>query len=195
MSLPHLLTPNDVGGLPAWQALVLDGALVPVCGDVARRATVTDSPRVRADAVARSVPPGLVVGRRSALWVHCGGAPPRRPEVYYRSRSHRPRSRPDLAVRQAALLAGDLTTVGSLTTTSLERTALDLARELGLDESVAALRRLVAVGLDLAAVRVLLRSRLRWAGRERAEAALSQVAGTAQSASCGAVAAREPVMR
>jgi hypothetical protein len=125
--------------------------------------------------------------------VHCGGAPPRRLEVYYRSRAHRPRARTDLTVRQAALLARDVCAVDELTVTSLARTAVDLARTLPHDLAVASLDRLTDVGLDLPSVRTLLDTRLRWTGRERILAVLAEA--SRQAGSCGAVAAREPVSR
>lgn len=179
MTSPVLLRPADVGGAHAFQALALDGVIVPLRDGVARLAATADTTRLRAAALADVVPHRVVVAGRSALWVHCGGDAPRVLEVYYRSHAHRPRGRPDLRVRQATLLARDVTDVHGLTVTSPARTAADLVGELPVAEAEAAVRTLVTVGLDPREVHDLLRTRLRWAGREAVLALVDAAAGAA----------------
>lgn len=157
-----LVRPPDVGGAAAWQGLRLDGALVPVLPDVARSPAVADTPELRATALAPEVAPRAVVGGLSAAWVHCGGAPPRRLHVLYRVGQARPRPRVPAVVGRASLLADDVATVGGLSVTSVQRTGLDVARELGPDADLAPLVRLREAGFDVARARETVARRVRW---------------------------------
>lgn len=197
-----LVRPSDVGGEVAWSCLVREGALVVlaeggVLGEpVARRATTPGSPLLRARVLAPLVPAHTAVAGLSAAWLHLGGRLPDRVDVVYRSGSHRPRTRPGVVARQAALLAADVTRRGDVVVTSVQRTGLDLARA---DPPVADLPRLLArlgdVGFDASAALRTLARRPRLPGRAAAERALRGGATSAPRLTPEAVACAPPARR
>lgn len=150
--VPRLVRREDV---PAWDwtGMHLDGTLVPLWRDVSRRADVPESPTLRAAALAPLVPARGVLGRLSAVWVHTGRVdPPRRVDVLVPSGARRPEPHPDRQAAEAELRDDDVLAVGPVRVTGVTRTAVDVARWVPPAPAVRALRALVEVGLDPAAV-------------------------------------------
>lgn len=143
--LPALVLRRDVGAA-AWFALRRDGVVRPLCADVALRADLAESVELRAAALAHLVPARAVVGRRSAAWVHVGGAAPDRVELLFPPRSHR--TDPDLerVAAEATLGAADVLMCGPVRVTTPLRTAIDVARFLPPAEATSIVTLLVAAG-------------------------------------------------
>ena len=83
------------------------------------------TPCGRAAALADYVPPYAVLTDDGALWVHAGGPAPRHLTVNLPGRVG---VRPDVSVRRGRLPRWDVVTIAGMRCTSLERTAVDLAR-------------------------------------------------------------------
>ena len=83
------------------------------------------TPCDRAVALVDYVPPYAVLTDDGALWVHAGGPAPRHLTVNLPGRVG---VRPDVSVRRGRLPRWDVVTIAGMRCTSLERTAVDLAR-------------------------------------------------------------------
>ncbi|WP_157065929.1 hypothetical protein [Actinomyces sp. oral taxon 414] len=98
--------------------------LVTVMGGRVPRDLVA-TPCGRAVALVDYVPPYAVLTDDGALWVHAGGPAPRHLTVNLPGRVG---VRPDVSVRRGRLPRWDVVTIAGMRCTSLERTAVDLAR-------------------------------------------------------------------
>lgn len=145
--LPRTVSRDDVGAA-AWFGLLRDGVVRRVWGDVAIAADLTDTPELRAVALAPLVPARGVVGRRAAAWVHTGCFPPVRVDVLVRTGGRRTDPHPERLAAEADLPTRDVVRVGALRVTTVQRTGADLARLLPRDEAVPMLRGLREVGFD-----------------------------------------------
>ncbi len=145
--LPRTVSRADVGAA-AWFGLLRDGVVRTVWGEVAIAADLTDTPEVRAVALAPLVPARGVVGRRAAAWVHTGVFPPVRVDVLVRTGARRTDPHPERLAAEADLPPHDVILVGRVRVTTVQRTGADLARMLPCDEAVPLLRGLREVGFD-----------------------------------------------
>ncbi|WP_315098188.1 hypothetical protein [uncultured Cellulomonas sp.] len=145
--LPRTVSRDDVGAA-AWFGLLRDGVVRLVWGDVAIAADLSDTPELRAVALAPLVPARGVVGRRTAAWVHTGCYPPVRVEVLVRTGTRRTDPHPARVAAEAALPAHEVVRVGALRATSVQRTGADVARILPSDEAMPVLRALRTAGFD-----------------------------------------------
>lgn len=147
-AVPDQLHAHELGSVP-WQTLVRDGIARHVWGTVAIAADLPETPDIRATAVLPLVPPRGVVGRAAAVWVHTGGPGPRRIDVLVAPRARRPDPHPLRVPHESALPGRDVVVVGPLRVTTVERTAVDVARWSGPSDAGALLERLVrCAGLD-----------------------------------------------
>ena len=152
-TVPDCVRVADVGPA-AWQALVRDGVLLPVWGDVAAPAGRPAGAHVRAQAVRPLVPPRAVLGRAAAVWVHAGGPVPARFAVLVAPKVRRPSPHPARVPHECPLPPGDVVRLGDVAVTTVPRTAVDVACHLPRAEAVVLLRRLAEhAALDLPAVR------------------------------------------
>lgn len=126
-AVPEWFDAREVGPV-LWQTLIRDGLAVPVWGHLAVPADRPPTPEVRALAVRALVPPRGVVGRASAVWVHTGGARPTRIDVLVAPQARRPDPHPQRVPHECVLPADDVVGVGPLRVTTVERTAIDVAR-------------------------------------------------------------------
>ena len=139
---PRPLSPV-LGPLPPAEQEVLrchglDEALfVEVLGEQVPRDLVA-SPPARARLLAGRVPHTMVPHGATALWVHTGLRPPR---VLRLSTPHRLGPWRSLDLRQVTLEEEDLTEVAGLTCATVERAAVDVARE---DPPLAAVEAIIA---------------------------------------------------
>lgn len=153
--MPSIVRRSDVGAA-AWFALVRDGVLRPVWGDVAVAADLPCCPDVRGAALVGEVPRGGVVGRGSAAWVHVGGVPPVRVDVLVGPGRRRPPRTDRRTAAEASLESGDVEVVGTLPVTTVHRTGTDVARFEPAARAHRILLTLVAAGFDpVAALRSL----------------------------------------
>lgn len=153
--LPTVVRRRDVGDA-AFFALVRDGVLRRVWGDVAVVADLPSSPELRGAALLDEVPRGGVVGRSSAAWVHTGGAAPDRVEVLVGSGRHPVAPSAWRTSAEASLSASDVQLVGRLRVTTVHRTGTDVARFLPPVRARRLLLDLMAAGFDpSAALRAL----------------------------------------
>jgi hypothetical protein len=168
-----LVRPADVGGPAAWQALVRDGVLVRVRGDVAAPSWLALSAEVRALTLAPAVPARAVVAGASAAWVHCGVADGEVLHLAYVPGTHRPPPWSGARVWSAPGVVGESRRVGGVRVTTPVRTAVDVALHLPPDDAVPVLVALSRAGVDLAAAARALELRLRAVGRPRARTTLA----------------------
>ncbi|MCR6690131.1 hypothetical protein [Cellulomonas sp.] len=150
--LPRLVRRDDLSSA-AWTGMLLDGALTPLWGGVAVTGTPPPSAADRAAALAPLLTRRGVVGREAAAWVHTGAAPPARACVLVPCGVRRPDPAPGRYCAEALLGEDDVALVGGVPVTTVDRTALDVARWLPREVALPALVALVGVGLDLAAAR------------------------------------------
>lgn len=181
--VPPVVHRADVTPLE-WAGLHRDGLLAPLWLDAARVTTHPEDPAVRAAALHALVPHRAAVGRRSAAWVHTGGAPPPRVDVLVRTRARRPDPHPDRRTHEADLAQDDVVDLGEVRVTTVLRTALDVARWLPADDAVPVLRALVGVGLDTGRALRLLTERSGGRGVRGARTVLARV-DAERGASCG----------
>lgn len=146
-ALPTVVRRGDVGAA-TWFALVRDGVLRPVWGDVAVVADLPSSPALRGASLVDEVPRGGVVGRGSAAWVHAGGAPPGKVEVLVGSGRRRVAPSARRTSAEASLAPSDVEIVGGLAVTTVQRTATDVARFVPPVRARRLLVDLVAAGFD-----------------------------------------------
>jgi hypothetical protein len=147
MPAPATVHRDDVGAA-AWYALQRDGVVRALSGDVAIRADLAESPELRAAALERLVPRRAVVGRRTAAWVHLGGAPPERVELVFEPGRRRTDPDPLRLAVEAHVGPDEVMRLGPVRVTTVHRTGLDLARFLPSDEALPLLRQLADVGFE-----------------------------------------------
>ena len=147
VAVPDELHATEVGWVP-WQILIRDGIARHVWGAIAIAADTPETPRIRATSVSPLVPARGVIGRSAAVWVHAGGPRPGRIDVLVAPRARRPDPHPLRVAHESALASGDVVAVGPVRVTTVERTAVDVARWAGHD-AASLLERLVhGAGLD-----------------------------------------------
>ena len=155
VGVPDELHARRVGRV-LWQILIRDGIAQHVWDAVAIPADLPETPRIRATAVSWLVPPRGVVGRSAAVWVHTGGPRPGRIDVLVAPRARRPDPHPLRVAHESALPPGDVVAVGPVRVTTVERTAVDVARWAGKDTAPLLERLVRGAGLDPArAIRLL----------------------------------------
>jgi hypothetical protein len=145
--LPHTVSREEIGAA-AWFGLLRDGVVRLVWGDLAIAADLSETPAVRALALAPLVPSRGVIGRRTAAWVHTGRFPPVRVEVLVRTGGRRTDPHPARVAAEAQLAPQDVVRIGGHSATSVQRTGIDLARMLPAAEAVPLLHALQDIGLD-----------------------------------------------
>ncbi|WP_426592075.1 hypothetical protein ACPPVS_09740 [Cellulomonas sp. McL0617] len=145
--LPETLRRSDVGAA-AWWRYLDDGVLRPLWGDVAIAADLEETPARRSLALAPLVPARGVVGRGSAVWLHTGLFPPRRLDVLVASRSRRADPHPLRLTAEATFGPDDVEPVGLVRATTVQRTGIDVCRQLPLGEALRLLEPLLTVGFD-----------------------------------------------
>lgn len=144
-AVPEQFNRLEIGPI-LWQTLLRDGLATHVWGQVAIPADRPETPEIRASAVRALVPARGVVGRGAAVWVHTGGDRPGRIDVLVAPHARRPDPHPRRVPHEAVLPPGDLVGIGPLRVTSVERTAVDVARWSRPPETAALLERLVRCG-------------------------------------------------
>lgn len=145
--VPPVVHRQDVPA-SAWTALHLDGVLVPLWKGASRVAGTPECAAVRASAFGPLVPRRGAVGHLAAVWVHVGGAAPRRVTVLVRAGARRPDPHPDRSTAETDLAADDVELLGAVHVTTVARTAFDVARWVPTPTAVRALRSLLPHGLD-----------------------------------------------
>ena len=183
---------DDVGPA-AWFALLRDGVVRVIWGDLAIAADLSDTPELRAAALAPLVPARGVLSRRSAVWVHTGCLPPERVEVLVAAGARRADPHPGRVAAEATLAPSDVVRVGALRATSVQRTGVDVARMLPPDEAGPLVRALQGVGFDAAAALESLADLRGQRGIRQARLVLEDLRGQARMT--GSSAALAPVMR
>lgn len=136
-------------GTQTWETMVRDGDVVELWDGYGLPAGMPATPELRALSIARHVPRDVVVGRRTAAWVHTGVPRPLRLCVLYASRGYRPRNTTGLDVSQAAVRPWETSEIGGLRVTDPTRTALDVATWVHEDEVVSVLVPLLRRGVEL----------------------------------------------
>jgi len=203
MSQPPLVVPEwfdlrEIGPV-LWQALLRDGITTHVWGHVAIPSDRLETPNIRAGALEPLVPRRGVVGRATAAWVHTGGPRPARIDVLVAPHARRPDPHPQRVPHECVLPADDVVVQGALRVTTVERTAVDVARWVDHIEAHRILDRLVRIaGLDPARALNRLDALAGHRGVHEAHSALARLL-KAQSddvtlAACS-TSAREPVSR
>lgn len=145
--LPELVRPADVGAAGWWRMLD-DGVIRPLWGDVAIAADLDETAARRAAAIAWLVPARGVVGRQSAVWLHTGEFAPRRVDVLVATRARRADPHPLRATAESTFGAHDLVEVGPVRATTVQRTGVDVCRNLPLGHALRMLQPLLAAGFD-----------------------------------------------
>ena len=136
---------------------------------------------VRCRAAALILPPAAAISGRSAARLHgadLGGADA--PVEVTLDRDVRPRA--GIAVRRSELQASDIVVLNGLRVSSAVRTAFDLARQLDLDEAVAAVDALLTLGrVTIADVAGYASGRRSWVGARRVHQVLALAVSGAES--------------
>ncbi|WP_440710377.1 hypothetical protein [Herbiconiux sp. YIM B11900] len=179
-SLPLIL---DDRSLPdaELRAAALDGDVRPLAAAYCS-IDVHPSAQLRAEALAPSVPRGLIAERMTAAWVHGASIRfPRPLQLCIRStnRVHAPKSA-ERTVRQVVLADSELSRAGPLAVTSYLRTAIDLLRwEPEFDDQLSLCIRtlLLAAGVDGPECRSHLRSAVHLPHKGRALRRLGELPG------------------
>jgi hypothetical protein len=175
-------TTEGVGGRTTWEALLRDGLVDEVHAGFGVLAGTLGSPQARARSLTTRVPREIVVGRRSAAWVHTGGRRPDKVSVLYAPHGYRPRDAPHLEIAQATMRSWESQTLGGVQVTTPERTALDVATWCDDDSAHTVLVRLAHHGVDLEDAVVRLTTHAHWRSAERARARLLRAVGAASAA-------------
>ena len=178
--------PDDVGGRTPWLILIRDGRLQRLHGDVAMAAGDTLDPELRAASLGLAYPSlvatdsnaTVAVSGLAAAWVYCGGEPPPFEAVYAEGRK-KPRLGEEGAIRSMRNLGSETRPISNIFITTLERTAIEVARFHPRPLALPVISSLVAAGADLAAARALLNRSLRVPGRSMASNTLAIAAQTA----------------
>lgn len=139
---------RDTVGPVAFDALLRDGHVHRVWGDLAVTAGLAPSPAHRAAAVRALVPARAALGRRTAGWVHTGLGTPARVDVLVGPRRRRPDPHPLRATHECELPPEDLVMLAGVQVTSVLRTGLDVARWEPRSTARALLVALQQVGFD-----------------------------------------------
>lgn len=187
---PLVLTPAHVGGSVAWSQLRAAGALAVLNDVAAVPAGTAVRPVHRALALAHMVPSGCVLAASTAAWVHTGLHPDLRTdlrddvaapawpadalvELAYSPSAHCPVTRPGHITRRLPGLARDTTYLESVPVTTLDRTAVDVARTVPCEAAVPVLLALSEGGMDLDHAEDLLDRHVRVLGRPAARRAFA----------------------
>lgn len=151
-ALPSVLRLTQLGAAE-WHALLQDGVLRHVWGDVAAPADLPSGPEERGEALRPHIPGRAVVGRMAAAWVHTGLVPPVAIDLLVPPGRRRLAPHPHRRTHEAELPDSDVVSLGGIRLTSAARTGIDLARwELGRGApAIEMLDALVALGFDPAA--------------------------------------------
>lgn len=179
-SLPLIL---DDRSLPdaELRAAALDGDLRPLAAAYCS-IDVHPSVELRAEALAPSVPRGLIAERMTAAWLHGAStrfASPLQLCIRSTNRVHAPKA-PERTVRQVVLADSELARAGPLGVTSFFRTAIDLLRwEPEFDEQLARCIRtlLLAADVDGPECRARLRAVAHLTHKDRALRRLGELPG------------------
>jgi len=163
-----------------WAGMLRDGVLLAVTDGVAVTGPRPPDRDDRARAVSSALPRHGVVGRDSAAWVHSGRRTPARTCVLVPVGVRRPEPRADRWCAETTFDDDDVVVLDGVPVTSLERTAVDVARWYDPDTAVALLADLTTAGLDLTAVR---RRLMALAGRPHVRRALGSVEAAARTRS------------
>ncbi|MEP7763961.1 type IV toxin-antitoxin system AbiEi family antitoxin [Sanguibacter sp. 25GB23B1] len=163
-------------GARTWETVVRDGDVVELWDGHGLPVGMATTAELRALSIAQHVPHGVVVGRRTAAWVHTGTPRPVRLCVLYAARGYRPRNTVGLEVSQAAVRPWETAEIGGLRVTDPTRTALDVATWVHEDEVLPVLVPLLRHGVELAACLQRLDRVANWRGAGRARAMLLEAA-------------------
>lgn len=126
MNEPIVLAPSAELTLQDLRVLAADGLIVRLFGESYVSTGAEPTPSVRAAAVAAMAAPGDVVGRETAVWVHCGAlASPLVHVLVPGSKRHR-RFRPDCCLHESRAGDDDLTTLAGLRLTTFHRSVFDV---------------------------------------------------------------------
>lgn len=149
MILPAVLRRTELG-TAEWHALLQDGVLRHVWGDVAAPADLPAGPEERTEALRPFIPARAVVGRMAAAWVHTGLVPPTAIDLLVPPGRRRLAPHPHRRTHEAELPDTDIVHVGGIRLTTAHRTGIDLARwELGRGlPAVEMLDALIPLGFD-----------------------------------------------
>jgi len=180
--LERLILPDDVGGYAAWQVMVRDGALVPLCGEAALPVGVAATQELRAEAIGLVAPPEaqadsrpLVVSSLAAAWIWLGGIAPAEVEYTFHLGRYRA-AETCLAVRASQFTANDVCRINGLWVTNPERTIRDLALWCPFDQAVPLIKGLIAAGASLAIAEAMLERPMRLTNRPAARLVLQTAA-------------------
>lgn len=189
-SVPERFDRQQIGPV-LWQALLRDGITTHVWGDVAIPADRVETAEIRAAALEGLVPRRGVVGRAAAAWVHTGGPRPARIDVLVAPHARRPDPHPQRVPHECVLPAHDVVARGPLRVTTVERTAIDVARWSREPETTRVLERLALLGgLDPARAVDRLGELAGHRGVNEAAAALKRLARQARAPEPGSAAKR-----
>jgi hypothetical protein len=170
---PHRVPPAR---LAEYHSMARDGIMRPLVGDVWVAAEVTDSARLRADAIAlllTSAPrPRPVVGGHAAAWIMLGGPEPTHIDVLLPTGVRRRLPSP-LRAREVHLDDDEQLDYAGLVLTTPVRTAVDLACSCAPEQARTWLLRLEQVGAGPEEVARALAHRRGHRGIRRARAALA----------------------
>lgn len=146
-----LFRPDDLDPI-AWQVLVHEGALRVVAPGVAIPHRRRPTPTLRAAALAGVLPRGWTFGGATAYWLHAGDGPgPTTLAVIGPPEAHQPHDLPGRVLHQQMLPARDRTMIAGVPTTTMLRTAVDLACLTPPASALPRLLRLAELGVDLRA--------------------------------------------
>ncbi|MFI2752089.1 hypothetical protein ACGIF2_01465 [Cellulomonas sp. P22] len=196
---------RDTVGPVAFDALLRDGHVHRVWGDLAVTDGLSVSPAHRAAAVRALVPARAALGRSTACWVHTGVGLPGRVEVLVGPRRRRPDPHPSRSTHECELPPEDLVLLAGVQVTSVQRTGLDVARWEPRSTARALLVALRQVGFDPYAALGQLPDLRGYAGVTDARRVLEPLAATEDASEAapvrrqaritGSSAALAPVMR
>jgi hypothetical protein len=147
VDVPSLVRRRDVSGAE-WTGMLLDRARVPIWDGVAVCARHEVTPALRLAALSELVPQRGVVGRTAAAWVHAGGARPPRVDVLVPAGVRRTDPHPLRRAAEGPLPDEDVLDLGTGRVTTVQRTALDVARYAAPGDAVRLLVGLLPLGLD-----------------------------------------------
>ncbi len=131
-----------------WTGMLLDRARVPIWDGVAVCTRHEVTPELRLAALAELVPQRGVVGRAAAAWVHAGGPRPPKVDVLVPAGVRRTDPHPLRRAAEAPLPDDDVLDLGTGRVTTVQRTALDVARYAPPGDAVRLLVGLLPLGLD-----------------------------------------------
>ncbi|PFG33074.1 hypothetical protein ATL42_0934 [Sanguibacter antarcticus] len=192
LTLDELLAPPPVVqppysreslGSQAWAAMVRDGDIVELWDGHGLPAGLAATPELRARSLVHQVPRDVIVGRRTAAWVHTGTPRPVHLSVLYEPRGYRPRNTTGLELSQASVRPWEVVMIGGLRVTDPARTALDVATWADPDEATAILVCLLRHGVEVSDCLQRLDRVANWRGAGRARDLLLHAARSVRSGS------------